>query len=137
MSTYSDDEFLKRLYANITDYLGGASDFSTEREAAYDWVNDQLRGVLSVPISNPSETVKMAEANYAIYLILRANSVGEAFDFLTQAESLISVLKTEQLSQAQKGGPTSNTLMVRPTFTMGRFDEQGFRIGPKGSLDDF
>jgi len=49
-------------------FLATAANSESERAFAYDWLNDALRAVYTVPIASPSQTVILAEAFYALFL---------------------------------------------------------------------
>lgn len=67
-------------------------DSDDERDLAYDWVNDRLRSFVSIPVSDPSETLILAEANFAISLILRAKKQLMVEDFRDEASRLMDEL---------------------------------------------
>jgi len=47
-------------------------DSSDERAMAYGWINDRLKQHIDTPLSSPTQTIVLAEANFAVSLILRA-----------------------------------------------------------------
>jgi hypothetical protein len=67
-------------------------DSNDERIMAYNWVNDRLRPYIkTLPVVNPSQTIILAEANFAVSLILRANKRKELYlDFRNEAARLIA-----------------------------------------------
>ena len=68
-------------------------DSSDERTMAYNWVNDRLKQHIATPISSPTQTIVLAEANYAISLILRAKKRPTFFEgFRDEAVRLINEL---------------------------------------------
>lgn len=69
-----------------------AADSDDERAKAYNWINDRLRSHISVPVDDPTETLVLAEANFAVSLILRANGREQHGDFRTEAMRLITEL---------------------------------------------
>jgi len=116
---------------------------SEQRKMAYDWVNDQFRPKMTVPVSSPSETVIMAEAAYACFLILRANDDPAADRYLTDAERLVAKYIETTLENALQSMPKTNTTDVQPVFTRGKYDWNGNLLGPtmghrdrtRGNLD--
>ena len=114
-----------------------------ERAIAYDWVNDQLRSRLTVPVSSPSKVIVSAEANYAVFLILRMNDDPNADKFREEAERLIAQYIVAE--EADQGGPLSNSENVLPQFTRRKFDFDDNLLGrtmgrterDRGSLDDW
>jgi hypothetical protein len=127
------------------DFTARGPNSSVERAMAYDWVNDRLRGTLSMPISDPSDSVIFAEANYAIFLILRAQDDPAYNDFRLEANRLISSIKKEDLGISKRGGPIANSAEVCPEFTRTKYDYDGNVLGRamgrfdgvKGSLEDW
>jgi len=67
-------------------------DSSDERDMAYDWVNDRLEPHTTVPIASPSQTLILAEANFAISLILRNKGREGHIDFRDEASRLVNEL---------------------------------------------
>jgi len=61
-----------------------------ERIMAYNWVNDRLKQHIATPIVDPSQTIVLAEANFAISLILRARKQEGVDDFRDEAVRLIA-----------------------------------------------
>lgn len=102
---------------------------SEERKMAYDWLNDQLEAYMTTPVSSPSESVILAEATYACYLILRANGDPDADKFRIDTQDLIrSYIETRQKVN-QQNSPTSDSENVRPVFTRGKRDFDGNIVG--------
>ena len=64
-------------------------DSSTQRTKAYDWVNDKLKVHMTTPVAAPTETVVLAEAHYAISLILKGNDDAQHAKYSLDAEKLI------------------------------------------------
>ena len=64
-------------------------DSSEERTMAYNWVNDRLKQHISTPLTDPSQTIVLAEANFAISLILRSKNREGFDDFRDEATRLI------------------------------------------------
>jgi len=64
-------------------------DSDDERDMAYNWVNDKINLRISIPIAIPSQTLILAEANFAIFLILRAKRREQSSEFRTEADRLI------------------------------------------------
>lgn len=116
-----------------------------ERKMAYDWVNDKLRAHLTIPVSNPSDVIVAAEANYAAFLILRKNDDGNAAAFRDEAEKLLNQYIEEEEKDSSLGGPTSNAENIKPKFTRSKFDfddnlkgrVMGREESYRGSLDDW
>jgi len=116
-----------------------------ERRMAYDWVNDRLRSKMSTPVGSPSNVVVLAEANYACYVILRANGDPDAPMFRTEADSLISQYIKNELEAGTQSGPSTNSSDIMPVFTRGKKDwdrvtvgeTMGRRSGYAGNLDDW
>ena len=113
-----------------------AAGSDTERGFAYDWVNDSLRSMYSVPFSSPSQTVVLCEAFYAVYLILLANDVANAASFLSAAQSLIGSLAVSQLAdQSNKSSPISSTSGIQREFSRGSYGSDGKLLG-RGTSGD-
>ena len=116
-----------------------------ERQTAYDWVNDQLRARITVPVSSPSKVVILAEANYAIYLILRKKGDKSFTEFRTEAGVLIAQYIKETEADNSLGGPVANSANVMPQFTREKRDFDDNLLGRvmgrseahRGSLDDW
>jgi len=114
-----------------------------ERDIAYDWVNNILRPHVTVPISSPSKVVVSAEANYAVFLILRMRDDANAEKFREEAERLLAQYIIAE--EATQGGPRANSENVLPTFTKGKYDYDEDLVGrtmgrsetERGSLDDW
>jgi hypothetical protein len=62
------------------------------RIMAYNWVNDRLEPHTTVPIVTPSQTLVLAEANFATSLILRAKGREGHIDFRNEAIRLVDEL---------------------------------------------
>jgi len=75
-------------------------DSNDERIMAYNWVNDKIEPRISVPIAAPSQTLILAEANFAISLILQAKKRNLVADFRNEADRLVN----ELLNPAAIGG---------------------------------
>jgi len=119
-------------------FLATAPSSDAERAYAYDWLNDALRAVYTVPISSPSQTVILAEASYALFLILNAHDNPAYLNFQSQANNLVGILLSSQLRESKKGGlPLSNTVNAQAEFSSGRYNADGRLIGSRGSLDDW
>jgi len=119
-------------------FLATAANSDAERAYAYDWLNDALRSVYTVPISSPSQTVILAEASYALFLILNAHDNPAYLNFQSQANNLVGILLSSQLKESKKGNlPISNTVNAQVEFSSGRYDAEGRLIGNPGSLDDW
>lgn len=127
------------------DFTARGPNSKIERAMAYDWINDRLRGTISVPISDPSDSVIFAEANYAAFLILRAQDDPAYTSFRSEAIRLISSIKTEDMGVSKRGGPIANSAGVCPEFTRTKYDYDGNLLGRamgrfdgvKGSLEDW
>ena len=145
--SYSVHTDLKTIFADIEspDVLGPGGESEPYRNFAFDWLNDMLRGNRSVPISSPSETVVLTEANYAVYLILRAYRHVDYYKYLSDAKSLLDSLLKEQLNGSIKGGAYINSADVQRKFTSGKTSVSGVYLGDemgktnklKGTLDDW
>jgi len=61
-------------------------------EIAHDWLNTCLERTHDVPFSSPSTTVKLAEATYAIYLILRRDDDPRYAEYYAEAYRLVDLL---------------------------------------------
>ncbi len=151
-SPYSSDDDLDLLFHGIATTPGFAtseSNFEKERKKASDWVDDQLRDRYTVPFTSPSETIIMAEANYAVGMILKSISTTLNFEFSTynpfflEAKSLINKLRS--FITGVDGTGETNTLKstktgVEPTVAKSKFNRDGLRINPTlalRSLDKF
>lgn len=119
------------------DFKAYAPDSSAQRNLAYGWVNDHLRSMYNVPFASPPQSVILAEAYYAVYIILLGNNDPSASTFLSEAESLIGLLSVSDINQVNKGGsPVSSTSNVDRKFSQGQYSS-GLLTGKKGTLDDF
>ena len=143
MATYSTDADLDQLFHGIATTPGyslALSDFEFERLKAQDWVNDNLRDRYTVPFTGTiSKTVMLAEANYAIGLILKANSTTAGFEFATynpffqEAKSLINKLRifaTGPDGSLELDTITSTKTGVEPTVAVSKLDRDGNRLNP-------
>lgn len=143
MSTYSTDADLDQLFHGIATTPGfslSLSDFEFERLKAQDWVNDNLRDRYTVPFTGTvSKSIMLAEANYAVGVILKANSVVAGFEFATyqpffqEAKSLINKLR--QFATGPDGSVEKDTIQntktgVEPAVALSTFDRDGNRINP-------
>ena len=116
-----------------------------ERKIAYDWVNDKLQTYFTTPVSSPSNVVKSAEANYAVFYILRHNDDINAPGFRTEAENLLNQYIQQRVKTDLLGGSVSNAENIKPAFTKSKFDYedelQGRVMGRtetyRGNLDDW
>ena len=119
------------------DFRAYAPDSSAQRTLAYGWVNDHLRSMYDVPFASPPQSVILAEAYYAVYIILLANDDPSASTFLSEAESLIGLLSVSDINSINKGGsPISSTSGIDRKFSQGQYSS-GLLIGKRGTLDDF
>ena len=75
-------------------FTANPPDSTTFRDFANDWVNINLERTHPVPFTAPVNTVVLAEATYAIYLILRANNDPRSAAFHQEAVRLITLLTT-------------------------------------------
>ncbi|MBT6229247.1 MAG: hypothetical protein HOI47_21600 [Candidatus Scalindua sp.] len=143
MATYSTDAELDQLFHGIATTPGyslSLSDFALERALAYDWVNDNLRDRYTVPFTGTvSKTIVMAEANYAVGMILKSNSTTAGFEFATynpffqEAKSLINKLRimaTGPDSSTELDKITSTNAGVEPTVALSKKDRDGNRLNP-------
>ena len=114
-----------------------------ERAIAYDWVNDVLRAHVTTPVSSPTKVIVSAEANYAVFLVLRMRDDANAEKFREEAERLLAQYIASE--EAAQGGPRSNSENVLPTFTKSKYDydeelvgrTMGRREDKRGSLEDW
>lgn len=152
--TYARDSDLVIVYDNIH-YYADDSDTWQYLVKAYDWVRDSIRTKISPPdptTDTISETLVLAEAHYAVYLILKAHGESpgasvRSLDFYNEAWRLIGhILDSVELEDTStRGGPTSNSQDMEPTFSKGRYDRNDIYVGnkmgigdaKKGSLDDW
>lgn len=143
MATYSTDADLDQLFHDIATIPGfslSLTDFEFERLKAQDWVNDNLRDRYEVPFTGTiSKTILLAEANYTVGLILKANSIVAGFEFQTynpffqEAKSLINKLRiaaTGPDGSREKDTITSTMAGVEPTMAVSKRDRDGNRINP-------
>ena len=65
---------------------------SAYRDFAYDWLNDSLEQTHDVPFDDPSKTIILTEATYAIYLILRKADDPRYTAFRAEAYRLLALL---------------------------------------------
>lgn len=143
MSTYSTDADLDQLFHGIATTPGfslSLSDFEFERLKAQDWVNDNLRDRYTVPFTGTvSKSIMLAEANYAIGIILKANSTTAGFEFATyqpffqEAKSLINKLR--QYATGPDGSVEKDTIKntnvgVEPVVALSKRDRDGNRLNP-------
>ena len=143
MATYSTDADLDQLFHGIATTPGfslALSDFEFERLKAQDWVNDNLRDRYTVPFTGTiSKSIMLAEANYAVGLILKANSTTAGFEFATynpffqEAKSLINKLRlfaTGPDGSVEKDTIQNTMTGVEPTAAKSKIDRDGNRINP-------
>jgi len=131
--------------ADAWSFTATTADSDDERAYANAWLNNILKAAYTVPISSPSETVLLAEAHYAIFLILKAHKDSAYYAFLSQANKLANALvASEELSIAKTGGPVSNSSNIQVQFSRGRYDSDNQLLGrgtsndgKRGSLDDW
>jgi len=73
-----------------------------ERIMASNWVDDRLKPYVATPITDPSQTLILAEANFAVSLILRAKKREKLYlDFRNEASRLIAeILETPKITPA-------------------------------------
>lgn len=123
-------------------------------EIAHGWLTDSVRGKLVIP-SNASDATylwKLAEANYAIYLIGTSIATDDGLienqvqPFFAEAYRILLSLRTSADTGAgMQEGPKSSSTDIEPVFTRGKYDADGILIGNKmgikdglkGSLDDW
>lgn len=143
MARYTVDGDLDQLFhdiATVPGYASGESDFDKEAGKAYDWVNDNLRDRYTVPFTGTiSNIVLLAEANYVVGLILKANSIVAGFEFATynpffqEAKSLINKLRlfaTGPDGSVEKDTIQNTKTGVEPAVALSTFDRDGNRINP-------
>lgn len=143
MATYSTDADLDQLFHGIATTPGyslSLSDFEFERLKAQDWVNDNLRDRYTVPFTGTiSKTILLAEANYAIGLILKANSTASGFEFATynpffqEAKSLVNKLRlmaTGPDGSIEKDTIKNTNVGVEPVIAISKVDRDGNRLNP-------
>jgi len=146
MSNYAISADCARLFQDINNYLG-ALDIDDYITDAHAWVVDTIRPFFTPPSNTPSRLLVLAEANYAVFLILRAAEQEiKAISFQQEAWKLIRHLTSEADTQdTSAGGPASSSSDIEPEFTTGKYDTNGNYIGNKsgiadnnkGSLDDW
>jgi hypothetical protein len=139
---YSTDDDLDLLFHDIATtpgYATGESDFAKEIALATDWVNDNLRDRYEVPFSSASKMVVLAEANYAVGMILKSKSTTAGFEFATynpffqEAKTLINKLRlfaTGPDGSVEKDEIQNTNTGVEPKAAVSRFDRDGNRINP-------
>jgi hypothetical protein len=143
MARYTVDGDLDQLFHEIETtpgYATGESDFDKEAAKAYAWVNDNLRDRYTVPFEATfPDLVVLAEANYTVGMILKANSTTAGFEFATynpffqEAKSLINKLRifaTGPDGSVEKDKITSTMAGVEPTMAVSKFDRDGNRLNP-------
>jgi hypothetical protein len=140
---YSTDAELELLFHGIATtpgYAASLSDFDDERELANEWLNSQLRDRYTVPFTGTvDKMIVLAEANYAVGIILKSNSTTAGFEFSTyqpffqEAKTIVSRLR------AMRTGPDLSTNFdqilttkagVEPTVKKAKFNRDGDRINP-------
>lgn len=137
------DEVKGHTVGDLWKFTASPPESLEERAIAYDWVNDLLRSHVTTPISSPSKVIVSAEANYAVFLILRNNDDPNAAGFRTEAENLLAQYIAAE--EATHGGPAANSENVLPQFTRSKFDFDDNLVGRtmgrteryRGSLDDW
>lgn len=140
---YSTDDDLDLLFHDIATtpgFASGESDFAKEIALATDWVNDNLRDRYDdLPFSSASKTVVLAEANYAVGIILKANSTTEGFEFATynpffqEAKTLINKLRlfaTGPDGSVEKDTIQNTNTGVEPLAAISKLDRDGKRLNP-------
>lgn len=143
--TYATDSDLRIVYKNIH-YFVDDDDTWQYLTKAYDWVRDTIRPKITPPdpaTDSVSESLVLAEAHYAVYLILKANGESQsanvrALDFYQEAwRLLIHILdNTEFSSETNRGGPQSNSEDMQPKITRGIYDINGVYKGDKMGISD-
>lgn len=114
-------------------------------DLAHDWLIDSLQGKIVPPVSasSASNSWKLAEAYYAIYLIILRRSDGEgvtealAPSFQNEAYRLMVHIRDHADTGAgMQDGPQSTSTGVEPKFTRGKFDADGILLGNKMGVND-
>ena len=96
----------------------------TFRDLANDWVNVNLERTHPVPFTSPVSTVILAEATYAIHLILRANNDARSAQFHQEAIRLIQLLTTFKIVEK------APEVTVRPEEKIVRVAAKERKLGP-------
>lgn len=84
----------KHVLNDYWKFTANPPDSSTFRDLANDWINVNLEQTHPVPFTDPVDVIKLTEATYAIYLILRANNDPRSAAFHQEAVRLITLLTT-------------------------------------------
>lgn len=144
---------MKDLWRKSDDYANDTQ-IALFLDLAHDWLVDSLQGKIVPPASasDASNSWKLAEAYYAIYLIIQWISDGEGFiealapSFQNEAYRLMVHIRDHADTGAgMQDGPQSTSTGVEPKFTRGKYDADGVLLGNKmginddldGSLDDW
>jgi len=93
-------KFIRQYRHVLNDYWTftvEAANSDDERATAYNWVNDRLEPHITTPVSSPSETLVMAEACFAVSIILRYKGLDLAESFRSEATRLIDEFLAPQL----------------------------------------
>lgn len=147
MSNYAAIEDLELIYQNVWDHAAVEIEGDNYISMAHAWVTDSCRPHFNPPATSPSHLLVLAEANYAVYLILRSKDLEiKGLTFQQEAWRLIRhLVKAADTQDTPSGGPRSSSSSIEPQFTTGKHDHDGAYIGNKmgiaddnkGSLDDF
>jgi len=143
----ADCEVLFKLIWNHVD----EADADDYIDLAHDWLIDSIRPFFIPPATSTSKLLVLAEANYAMYLMFRAdNETIKSLGFQQESYRLLNIITTKaNVQAAATGGPASSSYRsgrrTQPTFTQSKFDSDGKAIGDVsgissdnvGSLDDF
>lgn len=146
MSNYADADILASIYQDLLTYVD-VDNVDGYITMAHGWVIDSCRPFFHPPTDNPSQLLILAEANYALYLILRsADEEIKSLAFQQEAWRLIRHIESSADTQdSTYGGPASSASNVEPVFSKGKYNTSGSFLGNKmgiqddnrGSLDDW
>lgn len=147
-SSYSTDADLVLLLHDIETNPGYAtgSDFSGERNKASGWVDDNLKDKYDVPFATADLTdpIVLAEANYAVGLILKAHATtassiitvqqfADYNPFFQEAKAQLNKLRSFGLdpnNPKKINKLQSTTTGVEPTMAKSKVNRDGDRINP-------
>ncbi|TRZ50097.1 MAG: hypothetical protein D4S01_07315 [Dehalococcoidia bacterium] len=146
MPNYASTSDCKILFKRIWDHVD-EQDADDYISLAHDWLIDSCSPFFIPPPSSPSNLLILAEANYAVFLMLRADyQVVKSLPFQQEAWKLIKhITASADTDDSVAGGPASASSHVDHVFSTGKFDSDGNFIGNKmgiqddnkGSLDDW
>jgi len=146
MPNFASTSDCKILFKRIWDHVDelDADDYIS---LAHDWLVDSCSPFFSPPASSPSKLLILAEANYACFLMLRADfQTVKSLPFQQEAWRLVKhITSSADTDDPASAGPASSSSFVEPTFSSAKFDHNSNFIGNKmgisdlnkGSLDDW